>query len=73
MIQAPAKARSDVEVLVERFNQLAEERILDLSLAVGNPTLSGAFGTTAKDRIDEVEWAKMNIKRLAEEITSGNN
>lgn len=65
MIEAPPKARSEAEILVEKFNQWADDRILERSLSAYNPSFDRM---SARARIDELEWAKTNLKRLAEEI-----
>lgn len=62
---APAKARSDVEVLVERFNEWVEERKLDLR---STPSLSYLHQKSLEVRIDTLEFAKKNLERLAKEI-----
>lgn len=66
MIQAPA--RSDVEILIERFNQWADERIADLAVM---PTLPNNRPRSLHPRIDTLESVKINLKRLAEEIDKG--
>ena len=67
--EAPAKARSDMEILVEKLNDWIEGRIHDLWYTAGTPSFSVAHRMAARARIDELEWAKKDIKRLAEEIT----
>lgn len=66
MIQAPSKARSDVEILVERFNQWADERIFyleDMPLEYLEN-----WRIVQRARIETLQFSKTNIKRLAEEI-----
>ncbi len=46
------QARSDVQILLERFNEWADERIIDFSFTMRDPT-----------RIDTLELAKKNLKR----------
>ena len=55
MVQAPPKARSDIEILVEKFNEWADDRITDYSISVWGGT-----------RIHALRSAKINLKRLAE-------
>ena len=68
MVQAPAKSRSDVEILIEKLNHLIDERIYDLSYTAANLGFSQSHRMAARARIDELESAKKNVKRLAEEI-----
>ena len=59
MVQAPAKARSDVEILIEKFNEWADDRIIDYSLS-----------SVYRHDITALKSAKANLKRLAEEIAN---
>jgi len=68
MVEAPAKARSDIEILVEKIDCLIDERIRDLWYTAGTPSFSDAYRTVCHGRIDELESMKRNIKRLAEEL-----
>ena len=61
------KTKTDIEKLVDRFNQLVNDRIMDCSLTAGNPSFSDAHRMAARARIDELEWAKTNLEKLANE------
>ena len=62
-----AKARDKMEILVEKFNEWADERIVDYAFAACDLAF---VGTAVRARINMLEWAKINIKRLAEEIAN---
>ena len=68
MVQAPAKARSDVEILVEKFNDWADERILELGETVENPFFSDDTRDKAQGGLNWLSSAKRNLKSLAEEL-----
>ena len=70
MVQAPAKARSDIEILVEKFNKWAEDRIVDLQATADNQFFSDGVRSQAQGGIGWLESAKKNLKRLAEEISN---
>jgi len=66
--KAPAKARSDVEILVERFNEWADDRIIDYTVIPFEK-----YREIRKIKIDTLKWAKTNLERLAQEIVDGNS
>lgn len=65
MTPLPTKTKTDAEILLERFNQWADERIFDLSIV---PTLSAPHQSSITLRIAVLQSAKANLKRLAQEV-----
>ena len=45
------------------FNEILDDRILDLQLTAGNPGFTDAHRMAARARIEELEW----VKELAKE------
>ena len=70
MIQAPPKARSDVEILVEKFNEWADGMMVNLRFIASQQPFSDNFEIQTQAKIVELQWAKKNLKRLAEEMVS---
>ena len=60
------KPKTDIEKLVEKFETWADARIVDYSI----PPASDSHRRSLLARIDTLEFAKKNIKRLAEEIVN---
>lgn len=61
---APAKSRSDIEILVERVNEYLDARIIDCSI----PPLSVQHIGILLARRDELRWIRFNFNKFAEEI-----
>jgi len=64
--EAPAKARSDIEILVEKFNQWAEERIFyyeDMPAEYVE-----RHRAVQRARIETLQFAKANLEKLAKEL-----
>ena len=68
MMQAPAEARNEVEILIERFNEWADDRILGLRDTAENLFFSDSVRFEALGGISWIRSAKTNLKRLAEEM-----
>ena len=55
------------EILVERFNQWADERISDCQIC---PAFSPLYAEVLKTRITTLQSAKANLERLAKGLDS---
>lgn len=55
-----------MEKLVEKFNQWADERIVDIDL--NHIHISHDINLRSKAGIDALNWAKQNLERLAKEV-----
>ena len=64
------KPKTDVEILVAKFEEWADERIADYKAA---PALSDTSRNLNGARITTLQFAKGNLKRLAQEVISGNS
>lgn len=62
------KARSDVEILIDRFNDWADYSIFDLRSTADNSFFSDTVRFEARGGISWLWSAKRNIKRLAEAV-----
>ena len=65
MVEAPAKSRSDVEILIEKFNDWADERIFDLGDTASIPFFSNDTRSEARGGLKWLGSAKRNLERLA--------
>ena len=63
-MKTPLKTKTDVEKLVEKFNQWADDRIFDMQILLP----ADDHRQVIIGRVDAINWAKTNLERLAREI-----
>ena len=63
----------EVSILIEKFNEWAEDRIVDLSHTEGNQFFSDSLRMEARGGISWLRAAKTYLKRLGEEKHAENN
>ena len=67
----PTKTKTDVEELIEKFDLWVDERIFDLEDMPFE--YIEKWRVVQQARIDTLQFAKGNLKRLAQEVKDGNS